>query len=185
MAAGSSQLGLRTISSNVAFGENKTPTIRPTGEMGACASEVEAGTGLVAIEDLLRTVAQVERLLPARWLFSYFSQRAARFLRGKTSPLLPQRARKNITLFRPAIAPNFSKSLRARRYTRQHAGNFRATSAFRKTPPARGKARSEAPAAHSPSPDRENGMANSRPNHRRHTFLRLVSRVVQRNDPQP
>ena len=46
---GNSQLGLRTMSSKVAFGENKTPTMRPSGEMDARGSA--AGTGVVAIED--------------------------------------------------------------------------------------------------------------------------------------
>src|SRR5208283_1347334 len=43
------QFGLRTMSANVDFGENKTPTMRPRGEMAACGSA--AGTGVVAIED--------------------------------------------------------------------------------------------------------------------------------------
>src|SRR6516225_1965717 len=51
MAVGNSQLGLRTMSSNVALGENSTPTIRPIGEIEAFTSGAGTGTGLVAIED--------------------------------------------------------------------------------------------------------------------------------------
>src|SRR5690242_7875510 len=48
-ATGSSQLGLRTISSNVALGEKNTPVILPNGEIAACGSAT--GEGTVAIED--------------------------------------------------------------------------------------------------------------------------------------
>src|SRR5215472_4362105 len=49
MTIGRSQLGFRTMSSNVFFGENKTPNTRPNGLIVACASG--AGIGVVAIED--------------------------------------------------------------------------------------------------------------------------------------
>src|SRR5256714_12578503 len=45
---GSIQLGFRTMSSNVDFGEKNTPTIRPKGLTAACASG--AGRGVVAIQ---------------------------------------------------------------------------------------------------------------------------------------
>src|SRR5690349_3524594 len=46
---GSSQSGLRTISSNVAVGEKNTPVILPNGEIAACGSAT--GDGTVAIEE--------------------------------------------------------------------------------------------------------------------------------------
>src|SRR5437868_14696969 len=50
MTTGSSQLGFRTMSSKVLFGENKTPNTRPKGLIvAACASGT--GVGVVAIED--------------------------------------------------------------------------------------------------------------------------------------
>src|SRR5262252_7277029 len=51
---GRTQLGLRTMSSKVALGENKTPIIRPRGDIDACGSEGAPGTGagMVAIENL-------------------------------------------------------------------------------------------------------------------------------------
>src|SRR5260221_14665895 len=58
---GSSQLALRTISSNVALGEKNTPMMRPAGEIAACGSAT--GEGTVAIEDssttrMLRIIAE-------------------------------------------------------------------------------------------------------------------------------
>src|SRR5215471_15577198 len=51
---GRTQLGLRTMSSKVALGENKTPIIRPRGDIDACGSKEAPGVdaGMVAIEDL-------------------------------------------------------------------------------------------------------------------------------------
>src|SRR6267143_3807166 len=46
---GSTQPGFLTMSSNVFFGEKKTPVMRPNGLTVASASD--AGTGVVAIED--------------------------------------------------------------------------------------------------------------------------------------
>ena len=50
---GSSQLGFRTMSSKVAFGEKKTPIARPTGltTVCGCACASGIGVGVVAIED--------------------------------------------------------------------------------------------------------------------------------------
>jgi len=48
---GATQLGLRTMSSNVAFGEKKTPKIRAIGESEACGSGAGTGGAIVAIED--------------------------------------------------------------------------------------------------------------------------------------
>src|SRR5579859_4659524 len=42
---GSSQLGLRTMSSKVAFGEKKTPMIRPKGLTNACGCACASGIG--------------------------------------------------------------------------------------------------------------------------------------------
>jgi hypothetical protein len=46
---GATQEGFRAMSSNVFFGEKKTPKMRPNGLIEACASG--AGIGVVAIED--------------------------------------------------------------------------------------------------------------------------------------
>src|SRR5438552_3978570 len=48
---GAIQLGLRTISSNVFFGEKSTPKILATALSEGCASGVGVATGVVAIED--------------------------------------------------------------------------------------------------------------------------------------
>src|SRR6516164_1067276 len=51
---GRTQLGLRTMSSKVTLGENKTPMIRPSGDIAACGSREAPGpgAGMVAIENL-------------------------------------------------------------------------------------------------------------------------------------
>jgi hypothetical protein len=51
MIRGRAQVGFRTMSSKVAFGEKSTPISLPTGEIDACASGTAAG--IVAIEDSL------------------------------------------------------------------------------------------------------------------------------------
>jgi hypothetical protein len=51
---GSNQLGFRTMSSNVALGEKKTPTIRPNGLIVAAGAS-GTGVGVVAIEDASTT----------------------------------------------------------------------------------------------------------------------------------
>src|SRR5450432_4057183 len=55
MLVGKIQLGFRTMSSKVGFGEKNTPMIRPKGEMEACGPLAEAwdsgvGIGVVATE---------------------------------------------------------------------------------------------------------------------------------------
>src|ERR1700756_1779907 len=47
---GSTQLGFLTMSSNVAFGEKNTPTIRPIGLIAGCDCASGAGMDAVAIE---------------------------------------------------------------------------------------------------------------------------------------
>src|SRR5271167_1627363 len=47
---GSKQLGLRTISSNVAFGEKITPIILPNGETAAAGSTTGAGIGMGSVD---------------------------------------------------------------------------------------------------------------------------------------
>src|SRR6516162_8133931 len=55
-STGRTQPGLRAMSSKVALGENKTPIIRPRGDMEACGSKEAPGTdaGTVAIKNLHR-----------------------------------------------------------------------------------------------------------------------------------
>jgi len=50
IAKGSNQLGFRTMSSKVAFGEKKTPRTRPNGLIVAAGASA-IGAGVVPIED--------------------------------------------------------------------------------------------------------------------------------------
>src|SRR5579864_4252599 len=49
ITTGNNQLGLRARSANVVLGENRTPKMRPIGDMAACGSAT--GEGTVAIEE--------------------------------------------------------------------------------------------------------------------------------------
>src|SRR5882724_5234048 len=60
---GASQLGLRTMSSNVLFGEKNTPSIRATAPIEGCGSG-DIGAAIVTIKDSSTTDLGSKALLP-------------------------------------------------------------------------------------------------------------------------